>query len=238
MDFGNKTALITGGAKGIGRAAALKMASLGARVAVTDIDEKALGEVESELGEGHLTLRCDVADEASVRDTVKRVEEAFGCIDILVNNAGIFKEGVAPFVEQTPEIWKRKIDINIWGVLYMTSAVLPGMYSRGYGKIVNVGSVAATYGIINMVDYSMTKGAVVSFTAGLAREAIQHGVYVNCVSPGNIASTDVNNQPALAYIGRSGSPEECANVILFLASDDASYVSGVNYIVDGCRKKI
>ena len=120
----------------------------------------------------------------------------------------------------------------------MTSAVLPGMYSRGYGKIVNVGSVAATYGIINMVDYSMTKGAVVSFTAGLAREAIQHGVYVNCVSPGNIASTDVNNQPALAYIGRSGSPEECANVILFLASDDASYVSGVNYIVDGCRKKI
>ena len=238
MDFGNKTALITGGAKGIGRAAALKMASLGARVVVTDIDEKALREVESELGEGHLTLRCDVADEASVRDTVKRVEEAFGCIDILVNNAGIFKEGVAPFVEQTPEIWKRKIDINIWGVLYMTSAVLPGMYSRGYGKIVNVGSVAATYGIINMVDYSMTKGAVVSFTAGLAREAIQHGVYVNCVSPGNIASTDVNNQPALAYIGRSGSPEECANVILFLASDDASYVSGVNYIVDGCRKKI
>lgn len=238
MDFGNKTALITGGAKGIGRAAALKMASLGARVAVTDIDEKALREVESELGEGHLTLRCDVADEASVRDTVKRVEEAFGCIDILVNNAGIFKEGIAPFVEQTPEIWKRKIDINILGVLYMTSAVLPGMYSRGYGKIVNVGSVAATYGIINMVDYSMTKGAVVSFTAGLAREAIQHGVYVNCVSPGNIASTDVNNQPALAYIGRSGSPEECANVILFLASDDASYVSGVNYIVDGCRKKI
>ena len=238
MDFGNKTALITGGAKGIGRAAALKMASLGARVVVTDIDEKALREVESELGEGHLTLRCDVADEASVRDTVKRVEEAFGCIDILVNNAGIFKEGVTPFVEQTPEIWKRKIDINIWGVLYMTSAVLPGMYSRGYGKIVNVGSVAATYGIINMVDYSMTKGAVVSFTAGLAREAIQHGVYVNCVSPGNIASTDVNNQPALAYIGRSGSPEECANVILFLASDDASYVSGVNYIVDGCRKKI
>ena len=108
MDFGNKTALITGGAKGIGRAAALKMASLGARVAVTDIDEKALREVESELGEGHLTLRCDVADEASVRDTVKRVEEAFGCIDILVNNAGIFKEGVAPFVEQTPEIWKRR----------------------------------------------------------------------------------------------------------------------------------
>lgn len=238
MDFGNKTALITGGAKGIGRAAALKMASLGARVAVTDIDEKALREVESELGEGHLTLRCDVADEVSVRDTVKRVEEAFGCIDILVNNAGIFKEGVAPFVEQTPEIWKRKIDINIWGVLYMTSAVLPGMYSRGYGKIVNVGSVAATYGIINMVDYSMTKGAVVSFTAGLAREAIQHGVYVNCVSPGNIASTDIHDQPALSYIGRSGTPEECANVILFLASDDASYVSGVNYIVDGCRKKI
>lgn len=238
MDFGNRTALITGGAKGIGRAAALKMASLGARVAVTDIDEKALREVESELGEGHLTLRCDVADEASVLDTVKRVEKAFGRIDILVNNAGIFKEGIAPFVEQTPEIWKRKIDINIWGVLYMTSAVLPGMYSRGYGKIVNVGSVAATYGIINMVDYSMTKGAIVSFTAGLAREAIQHGVYVNCVSPGNIASTDINNQPALAYIGRSGSPEECANVILFLASDDASYVSGVNYIVDGCRKKI
>ena len=238
MNFRNKTALITGGAKGIGRAAALKMASLGARVAVTDIDEKALVEIESELGEGHLTLRCDVADEFSVRDTVKRVEEAFGRIDILINNAGIFKEGIAPFVEQTPEIWKRKIDINILGVLYMTSAVLPGMYSRGYGKIVNVGSVAATYGIINMVDYSMTKGAVVSFTAGLAREAIQHGVYVNCVSPGNIASTDVNNQPALAYIGRSGSPEECANVILFLASDDASYVSGVNYIVDGCRKKI
>ena len=238
MNFVNKTAVITGSAKGIGKAVTLKMAELGARLALIDIDRNALDELRDMLGDDHKYYICDISNESDVNLTVSHILDELGKVDILINNAGIFRDGVMPFDKQTSEIWRRKVDINIYGTLYMTHSLIGHMYDQGSGRIVNVGSVAATYGIVNMVDYSMTKGAIVSFTAGLAREAIQHGVYINCVSPGNIASTNVANQPLLSYIGRSGTPEECANVILFLPSDDASYVSGVNYIVDGCRKKI
>ena len=241
MDFTNKTALVTGAANGIGRATALLLAKGGADVAVTDINEAGLASLKAEieaLGRRCFAYRCDAASEDDCRDTAAKAIADLGHLDILVNNAGIFRDGIMPFHKQTTEIWKRKIDINIYGVLYMTHAVLPHMYERRYGRIVNVASVAGIYGIRSMVDYSMTKGAILSFTYGLAREAAEYGVAVNAMSPGNIASTDNDGGAALSYMNRRGEPEECAKVIAFLASDDASWVNGVNFTADGCRKKI
>ncbi len=236
MDFTGKTAFLTGGAAGIGRAAAELLVRCGARVAVTDIDDRGLETLQAAYPENMVCYHCDVTQEASVRETVTLATEKLGKIDILINNAGIFDVDRAPFVEQTPAVWKKKIDVNIWGTLYPTHAVLPQMIRRGYGRIINVASVAGTYGIREMVDYSLTKGAIITFTAGLAREVSAYGITVNAVSPGNINTRQ--ELPELSYMNRSGTPEECAQVIVFLASDEASFVSGANYVVDGSRKKI
>ena len=236
MDFTGKTAFVTGGAVGIGKAAVEILVSHGTRVAVTDINTHGLELLQKAYPQAVVTYYCDVTDEASVRETVSRATEALGKIDILINNAGIFDVDRAPFVDQTPAIWKKKIDVNIWGTLYPTHAVLPQMIERNYGRIINVASVAGTYGIREMVDYSLTKGAIISFTAGLAREVGPYGITVNAVSPGNINTRQ--ELPELSYLNRSGTPEECAQVIVFLASEEASFVSGANYIVDGSRKKI
>jgi NAD(P)-dependent dehydrogenase (short-subunit alcohol dehydrogenase family) len=112
------------------------------------------------------------------------------------------------------------------------------MIENGYGRIVNIGSVAGVYGLSYFVDYSMTKGAIISFTKALAKLVSSKGVTVNCISPGTIDVTGGGSNSDFSFIGRPGTPEECANVILFVASDEASYVSGQNYLVDGCRKKM
>ena len=133
-----------------------------------------------------------------------------------------------------------KIEINVLGTMYFTRALIANMIQNRYGRVVNVSSVAGVYGIRNMVDYSTTKGAINAFTLALAKEVTEFGVTVNSVSPGNILS-DSNlekDNPELSFAGRSGTNKECADVICFLASEKASYVSGQNYIVDGCRKKM
>lgn len=236
MDFAGKVAFVTGGATGIGKAVVEIIVHHGGKAVVTDINTKALEALQDCYPEAVVACCCDVTDEAAVRETVAKAQREMGKIDILINNAGIFDVDRAPFVEQTPDIWKKKIDVNIWGTLYPTHAVLPQMMAQGYGRIINVASVAGTYGIREMVDYSLTKGAIIAFTAGLAREVGPYGITVNAVSPGNINTR--LELPELSYLNRSGTPEECARVIAFLASDDASFVSGANYVVDGSRKKI
>lgn len=240
MNFTGKTAFVTGISQGIGLAAARKLAQDGASLAVIDINaeglESAVHGIKNDFGTDILSFACDVSDEKAVQDTVEQTEKHFGKIDILVNNAGIYRDEAKFFENTDSEQWKRKIDINILGTLYCTRAVLPGMISNGYGRIINIGSVAGVYGIRGMVDYSMTKGAVIAFTTALAKEVADKGVLVNTVSPGNIqVGIDL---PDLSFMNRSGTPEECAEVICFLASDAASYVSGQNYLVDGCRKKM
>ena len=135
--------------------------------------------------------------------------------------------------------WKKKIEVNILGTMYCVSAVLPHMIKNHYGRIVNIGSVAGSYGIANMADYSMTKGGVIAFTKALAKETAPYGITVNTVSPGSINVTEEENvMPEHSFMGRAGTPEECASVVVFLSSDEASYVSGQDYRVDGCRKKM
>ncbi len=241
MKFEGKTALVTGASIGIGRATAEQFAKNGADVILVDLNEAGLEEVKASLestGRKILTYVCDVADEERVKFVVKDAEEKLGKIDILVNNAGIWRRYM-PFTETTSDMWKNFIGVNILGTMYFAHEVLPGMIARGWGRIINLGSVAGVYGNGNMADYSMTKGAVISFTAALAKEVAEKGITVNCVSPGSVSNVqDVIEPSELPYMGRSGTHTENANLICFLASEEASYISGQNYQVDGCRKKI
>ena len=236
-EFKNKVLFVTGAASGMGRAVAVRFGGLGCKVAVAARRPDAGAEtvrLVKEAGGDAMFVPCDVADEAAVRAMVAKAIETFGKIDILVNNAGIFRAHYQPFKDQISAYWKQKIEINILGTMYCTHAVMPGMMERRYGRIINVSSVAGVYGLRNMVDYSMTKGAVIAFTKALAKELGPSNITVNAVAPGNIST--YSELPELSFLGRSGTAEECANVITFLASDEASFVSGQNYQVDGCRR--
>lgn len=237
FDFSGKTAILTGAGKGIGRAVAIGLAKGGADLVLLDINEENLATTAAEAesyGARVKAIRVDVAREDEVRAAVAEAIATFGQVHILINNAGIYP--VSDFVTSRSEDWKKLIYINILGTMYAAHAVLPGMLENGYGRIVNIGSVAGHYGLSYFVDYSMTKGAVIAFTRALAKAVTSKGVTVNCVSPGSIDVTGEQKMPQHSFTGRSGTPEECANVVLFLASDEASYVSGQEYLVDGCRR--
>lgn len=248
MKFLNKTALITGAAAGIGRATAIAFAKKGAKVVIVDMDSEKLEKVKKEiesLGAQVLSYACDVSDEQSVNEATQDALNKLGKIDILINNAGVFRYK-NDFLSTPVEIWKSYIDINIMGIVYFTKALLPKMIENAYGKIVNVASVAGVYGNANMVHYSATKGAVISMTKALAKEVADKGINVNCISPGSVSSSQASDDinyvdyngfgSKATYIKRSGSHSENANLICFLASDEASYIAGQNIQIDGCRK--
>ena len=244
MQLYKKTVLITGAAVGIGRACAIKFASEGANVVAVDINQKELSSLESELSGSTsdiLTLVCDISDEKAVNDTFEAAKQRFGKIDILVNNAALWRD-TSPFIEASTELWKKYLDINVMGVVYCTKSVLPDMIASGWGRVINVASVAGVYGNKNMVHYSATKGALIAMTRALAKEVSSKGVTVNSVSPGSVTSSEENDinltvPSELSFMGRTGSPAENAELIFFLASDAAAYISGQNIQIDGCRKK-
>ena len=240
-DFTGKTALNTGAGAGIGKAVSIMFAQNGAKVVLVDIDTEKLESVKKEIEEytkSVLAVKCDIGNEAEIYDTVKKAEEAFGGVDILINNAAIWR--CWSTVLDTPiEEWRRYFDINVFGTVNFIKAVLPKMIEKGYGKIVNVSSVAGVYGNANMAHYSATKGAVISLSKALAKEVIGKGVYVNCVSPGTVSpEMDTAEPNELSYIGRQGTSNENANLICYLASDDSGYIVGQNIQIDGGRKKI
>lgn len=240
MKFEGKTALVTGAAAGIGKAVAIKLAKEGAKVAIIDVDAEKLEPVKKEIlafTKDVAALKCDISNETEVYETVKVIEDTFGRVDILINNAAVWRCWDS-FVSTSTDEWRKFIDINILGTVYCTKAVLPKMLENKYGKIVNVSSVAGVYGNANMVHYSATKGAVIAMTKALAKEVIDKGVYVNCVSPGTVSpEMDTASPNELSYLGRQGTCNENANLICFLASDDATYIAGQNIQIDGCRKK-
>lgn len=244
MNFNKKTVFITGAAVGIGRAVAIKFAQGGANLVLTDINIEALESVEKEAEvytKNVLAFQCDVSDEERAYTVVKEAENKFGKIDILVNNAALWRCW-AIFTDTSTDEWRKFFDVNIMGVVYCTKAVLPKMIENGYGRVINVASVAGVYGNANMVHYSATKGALISMTKALAKEVADKGVLVNCVSPGSVSPSenqDMNyfEKSELSFMGRTGTDIENANLICFLASDEASYISGQNIQIDGCRKK-
>ena len=244
MNFSGKTALITGAAVGIGRAAAVNFARHGAKVVILDMNEEKLFSVKEEIAEyttDCLAVKCDVSDEDDVNRAFAEAKAHFGRIDILVNNAALWR-GSASFMDTSVEKWKKFMDVNVFGVVYCTRAALPDMLDAGYGRIINIASVAGVYGNANMVHYSATKCAVISMTRALAKEVADKGITVNAVSPGSVSPSENDDLEAtipseLAFMKRTGSPMENANLICFLASDEAAYISGQNIQIDGCRKK-
>lgn len=244
MDFTNKVALVTGAAVGIGRATAILLAQNGAKLVLVDINGEKLDLLKTELaeyGDKILTFVCDVSNEQAVNKVAEESLKAFGKIDILVNNAALWRSK-SSFLNTPTEEWKKYIDINVMGTVYFTRAVLPSMLEHSWGRVINVASVAGVYGNANMAHYSATKGAVIAFTKALAKEVTDKGVLVNSVSPGSVSPSDNydidhTQESTLSFMGRTGSDRENANLICFLASDAASYISGQNIQIDGCRKK-
>lgn len=238
-----KTALITGASVGIGRATAIKLAEKGFKLVLLDLDGQGLEKVKCECaGTEVMSRKCDVSDEASVKAVVDEAIKQFGAIDVLVNNAAIWRE-FNSFLSLKPESWEKYLKVNIMGTVYPTRAVLGKMLEQNWGRIINVASVAGVYGNANMVHYSATKGAVISMTKALAKETAAYGVTVNAVSPGSVSPSENDDikytEPSeLSFSGRTGSDEENASLIAFLASEEAGYISGQNIQIDGCRKKM
>ena len=236
-------ALITGASVGIGKATAIKLAQDGYDVVLMDINEEKMAVTQAEcekLGAKVKSYVCDVRDEELVNSSVSDALAFFGKIDVLVNNAALWKVSHS-FLDTPVDEWKLFFDVNVFGVVYVTRAVLPKMIENNYGRIVNVASVAGVYGNKNMSCYSATKGAIISLTKALAKEVAESGVTVNSVSPGTVSDSGKDDlyhtvPNPLSYMGRSGSDMENAELICFLCGDKAPYISGQNIQIDGCRK--
>lgn len=238
----NKVALITGSGRGIGREIALKMASQGASVVISDIDEKTMKETCEEvkaLGVPSIAVRMDISDGESVAGAVDAVLAEFGRIDILVNNAAIFKK--APFLAMTAGEWQQTVDINLTGLFNVTRAVAPHMAENRSGSIISIASVDAFQGCRDYSHYAMTKAGVVGLSRTLAQELGPYNLRVNVIAPGIMLTemtrdrVEANMEAYLAKvpIGRIGVPEDIANAALFLASDMSSYITGQVIHVNG-----
>ena len=228
IDLSGRVALVTGGSRGLGRADALTLERAGAEVVVVDIEE------------ANTTITCDVSDRRQVDDAVHRTVEEFGSVDILVNNAGTL-DHLGQLPDQQPELWDRDLRVNLTGAFNCAQAVWPHMQERGWGRIVNMASVAGTLGGFGQASYSTTKAGLLGLTRTLALEGARHGITCNAIVPGVIGTEAfefVHPEMKERMINRSalrrlGEPQDVANAIAFLCSDLASYITGVALNVSG-----
>lgn len=242
MELEGKASVVTGGVQGIGRAIALRLARQGSDVAVIDLKdegaEELLGEVRS-LGRKSLFAKANVASITEVEKAAEVVQEALGKVDILVNNAGITRDALLLRMDEAD--WDCVIAVNLKGTFNCTKAFLRDMLKRRYGRIINVSSVIGFMGNAGQSNYAASKAGIVGFTKSVAKEVASRGITVNAVAPGYIdtamtrALSEEARQALLSGVpaGRVGLPEDVANVVAFLASDSASYVTGQTVHVNG-----
>jgi 3-oxoacyl-[acyl-carrier protein] reductase len=266
IDLSGRVAFVTGGSRGLGRADALTLARAGADVVVADLlveselsdetdrygtlatvarqqglvhTEETVRDIEA-MGRRALAVRCDVTDREQVDAAVARTVEELGSLDILVNNAGTL-DHVAQFHEQSPELWERDLRVNLTGAFNCAQAAWPHMTKRGWGRIVNMASVAGTLGGFGQASYSTTKAGLLGLTKTLAMEGGRHGITCNAIVPGVIgteafemANSTMNERIVRrTALRRPGEPQEIANVVTFLCSDLAAYVTGIELNVSG-----
>ena len=238
-----RTAVVTGGSRGIGRAIALELAATGHRVVLTCQKEMARAEATAEeihrRGGEALPLRADVTKNEQVRELADRVEKDFGGVDVLVNNAGIIQDALFAFMRE--EDWDKVLDTDLKGAFRVTRALIRGMLRRGWGRIVNIVSVSGIAGHPGQANYSAAKGGLIAMSKALALELATRGITVNAVAPGLIDTEIVAHLKTDARqkfldripMARFGTPEEIAAVVSFLVSDRASYITGQVWRVDG-----
>jgi 2-hydroxycyclohexanecarboxyl-CoA dehydrogenase len=237
-----RTAIVTGGARGIGAAIAEALVAAGALVALWDRDGDAARETAKRLGDAAVGLAVDVTDRDSVTSGLALTEKALRSVDVLVNNAGI--DVIGPFLESREEDWHRVVDVNYLGTVRCCHVVVPAMVERGGGTVINIASDAGRVGSSGEVVYSGTKGAVIAFTKALAREVAPHGITANCVCPGptdtallgQLADANPKLYDGLARaipLRRIGQPDDIAPAVVFLASDGARYLTGQTLSVSG-----
>ena len=266
IDLSGRVALVTGGSRGLGRADALTLARAGADVVVADIlveselseetdrvgalataaraqglvrTEETVAEIRA-LGRSALAVRCDVTEREQVEAAVRRTVAELGSVDILVNNAATL-DHVGQFHHQSPELWERDLRVNLTGSFNCAQAVWPHMRERGWGRIVNMASVAGTLGGFGQASYSTTKAGILGLTKTLAMEGGRHGITCNAIVPGiigteafHMANPEMNARIAARTVfKRPGDPQDVANAIAFLCSDLAGYVTGVGLYVSG-----
>ncbi len=238
LDLNGRVAVVTGGARGIGRAIAERMLASGARLALWDVDAPALAATGLEAS----THALDLTDEHAVRAATEATLAQHGRIDILVNNAGI-TGGNAPTWELTPDIWRRTIDVNLVAPMLTCAAIVPIMAKAGYGRVVNIASVAGKEGNPNASHYSASKAGLIALTKSLAKELATTGVLVNCITPA-AARTDIFAQMSeqhIAYMlskipmNRFVEPAEIAAMACWLATEECSFSTGATFDISGGR---
>jgi 3-oxoacyl-[acyl-carrier protein] reductase len=266
IDLSGRVALVTGGSRGLGRADALTLGRAGADVVIADIQvesdsgedaarygpiaqaARAQGFVYAEataqeicdLGRRAAAIKCDVTDRGQVDEAVRRTVEEFGSVDILVNNAGTL-DHLGQLPDQQPALWERDLRVNLTGSFNCAQAVWPHMKERGWGRIVNMASVAGTLGGFGQASYSTTKAGLLGLTRSLALEGGRHGITCNAIVPGvirteafNFGNPDMNERMVKrTAMRRAGEPQDIANAIAFLCSDLAAYITGVGLNVSG-----
>lgn len=250
FDYTQKTVIITGGGSGIGKAIAETLSVQGAAVCVLDMDGKAAEEVVNEIcdrGGTAFALQCDVSQWEEVKKAVEAVKKRYGTLDILINNAGIAHVGN---LENTSEQdLDRLYKVNIKGVFHCSKAVIPHFKEQNKGVILNIASIASTVGIADRFAYAMTKGAVLTMTYSIAKDYIHKGIRCNSISPARIHTPFVDgfiqkNYPGKEQeifkqlsltqpIGRMGTPQEVADLVLYLCSDEAAFITGTDFPIDG-----
>jgi 3-oxoacyl-[acyl-carrier protein] reductase len=243
MDFNGKVALITGGARGIGKAIAEKFASLGATVAVADLNldqaQSTAQELQDRYGRPTTAVQVNVSEHENARQMVDQLIQTLGKIDILVNNAGVTRDTLILRMEEKD--WDIVLGVNLKGVFNCSKAVVRPMIKQRSGRIVNISSVSGLAGQAGQTNYSASKAGVIGFTKALAREVASRNITVNAVAPGFIPTALTVDLPEelkeailkTTPMGRMGTPEEVANAVAFFASDEASYITGQVLSVDG-----
>jgi 3-oxoacyl-[acyl-carrier protein] reductase len=241
-DFTGRVALVTGGASGIGLACAVRLQGGGADVAILDIDLEAARQAAGGMTREVLALAADVTDSRQVNDAVARVESELGRLDILVCSAGTAGDSLRT-VDVSDEEWQRVFAINCHGVFYCNRAAIPGMVTRGYGRIVNIASIAGKEGNPMAGAYSASKAAVIAMTKSIGKDVAGTGVLVNSVAPavimtpmlGQMSQEHLDYMVARVPLGRPGEPEEVAALVAYLASEECSFATGACFDISGGR---